>query len=155
MREFNLSPLLVGSMFVINGACYGISAPLWGYVCDRKPAKAVMVCGAFCILVNFSIIGPLPFFPFPKSLGLIIGALVLQGDEGMIAMRFLSFIESICQFQALVWGPRLSLGLPRPIGRPLRLDFPTTLTLMASSQVMGAANSIIACLTIEPKSIEN
>ena len=47
--------------------------------------KMVMVCGAIFILVNFSIIGPLPFFPFKKSLGLIIGALVLQGDEGIIA----------------------------------------------------------------------
>ena len=81
MREFNLSPLLVGSMFVINGACYGVSAPLWGYVCDRRPARAVMVIGAIFILATFSIIGPLPFFPFKKSLGLIIGALVLQGDE--------------------------------------------------------------------------
>ena len=90
MREFNLSPLLVGSMFVINGACYGVSAPLWGYVCDRKPARAVMFCGAVFILIDFAIIGPLPFFPFQKSLGLIIGSLVLQGEDNeMNALKFL------------------------------------------------------------------
>lgn len=93
MREFNLSPLLVGSMFVINGACYGISAPLWGYVCDRKPPTVVMACGAVCILMTFSIIGPLPFFPFQKSLGLIIGALVLQGI-GLGAQVVSGFAES-------------------------------------------------------------
>ena len=140
MREFNLSPLLVGSMFVINGACYGISAPLWGYVCDRRPAKLVMVCGAVCILVNFSIIGPLPFFPFKKSLGLIIGALVLQGKQ-VEEDHCPKEIGSCPPFQASVLARRSSPGLPRRIGRPLRPGSPTTLTRTASSRVREDSNA--------------
>ena len=58
-------------------------------------------------------------------------------------MTFLFYIRSISQ-QALVWALRLSLDLPNPISRPLPLDFPTTLTLMASFQVRGTENQILA-----------
>ncbi len=81
MREFNLSALVIGSFFVIQGACYGVSAPIWGYVCDRKPPKGVMFIGSILITLSFIFIGPLPFFPFKKTIPLIIGCLVMQGKE--------------------------------------------------------------------------
>ena len=81
LRDFNLSPIMIGLMFVLNETGFIISSPLSGYVCDRKPAKAVMFCGATFIFTSFFIIGPMPFLPFQKSLGLISGALVLQGKE--------------------------------------------------------------------------
>ena len=79
MREFQLSPLLIGCMFVVQGGCYGISAPLWGYTCDRKPPKMVSFIGSFLIAVGFLLIGPVPILHLKKSIGLIIGALVLHG----------------------------------------------------------------------------
>ena len=81
LREFNLSPQMIGLMFVIIVTGYIISTPTSGYVCDQKHARAVMLCGAIFTLTSFFIIGPMPFLPFQKSLGLIIGALVLQGEN--------------------------------------------------------------------------
>jgi len=81
MRDFNLSPLLVGSMFVVSGACYGISAPIWGCICDRKPPKMVAMIGAVSIICGFALMGPLPFLPLTKSIGLIIVSLTLHGRK--------------------------------------------------------------------------
>ena len=37
--------------------------------------------GGVLIAVGFSLIGPIPIFPFKKSIGLIIGSLVLHGEK--------------------------------------------------------------------------
>lgn len=79
LRDFNLTPLVVGSMFVISGGTYGFSAPLWGLICDRKPPKLVTSVGAICILIGFSIMGPLPFFHLEKTIPIIIVGLVFHG----------------------------------------------------------------------------
>ncbi len=57
----------------------GICAPIFGAICDRRPPKAIAIVGAVIMMCSFSVMGPLPFFPFQKSIGLIIAALVLQG----------------------------------------------------------------------------
>merc|ERR1712012_335787 len=79
LRDFKLTPLVVGSMFVISGGTYGFSAPLWGLICDRKPPKLVTSVGAICILIGFSIMGPLPFFHLEKTIPIIIVGLVFHG----------------------------------------------------------------------------
>ena len=50
MRSFNMTPLIIGSMFVVSGGCYGFSAPLWGMICDKYPPKMVTLVGKdiFC-----------------------------------------------------------------------------------------------------------
>ena len=45
LRDFNLSPLVIGSMFVVSGGCYGFSAPIWGMICDRFAPKKVTFVG--------------------------------------------------------------------------------------------------------------
>ena len=79
LRSFNLTPLVIGSIFVVIGGCYGFSAPLWGLICDRKPPKMVTFIGACSILIAFSIMGPLPFFHLEKTMGIIIAGLVFHG----------------------------------------------------------------------------
>jgi len=79
LRDFHLSPLIVGSLFVVSGGTYGFSAPLWGMICDHKPPKAVTSIGAVLIIIGFAVLGPLPFLGFNKSIGSIIGGLVLHG----------------------------------------------------------------------------
>ena len=86
LRDFNLTPLVIGSMFVVSGGVYGFSAPLWGLICDRKPPKVVTSVGAVSILVGFAIMGPLPFFHLKKTMGIIIVGLVFHGK---------SFIEGL------------------------------------------------------------
>lgn len=36
LRQFNFSPVVLGLMFVINGGIYALSAPAWGWLCDRR-----------------------------------------------------------------------------------------------------------------------
>jgi len=79
LRSFNMTPLVIGSMFVVSGGCYGFSAPLWGMICDKYPPKMVTLVGAVLIGIGFSIMGPLPFFNLEKSIKLIIVALVFHG----------------------------------------------------------------------------
>lgn len=35
LRQFNLSPVVLGLMFVINGGTYALAAPAWGWLCDN------------------------------------------------------------------------------------------------------------------------
>lgn len=34
--QFNLSGLFLGMMFALSGTIYALSAPAWGWLCDRK-----------------------------------------------------------------------------------------------------------------------
>lgn len=67
LPQFNLSPIVLGLMFVINGGVYALSAPAWGWLCDQpymKP-KYVTVLGCAFVAGSFLLIGPAPFFSFP------------------------------------------------------------------------------------------
>lgn len=66
--QFNLSPMVMGLMFVINGGMYAVSAPLWGWLCDRPAVrpKWVTVVGCGFIAAAFLLVGPAPVFVLPK-----------------------------------------------------------------------------------------
>ena len=68
-------------MFVVNGATYAVTAPIWGYMCDKKlvPPIAATTIGSLFILTAFLFIGPAPFIPLDLSINLCIGMLVLHG----------------------------------------------------------------------------
>jgi hypothetical protein len=64
LRQFNLSPVILGLMFVINGGTYALTAPCWGWLCDRKlMPKIVTATGCLLIIVGFLLVGPAPFVP--------------------------------------------------------------------------------------------
>lgn len=64
--QFNLSPVETGFIFVINGGVYAISAPGWGWLCDRiNEPKYVTLMGGILITVGFLFIGPVPMIPLP------------------------------------------------------------------------------------------
>ncbi|XP_042859973.1 MFS-type transporter SLC18B1-like [Penaeus japonicus] len=80
LRPLELSPFQLGLMFVLNGATYGLFAPLWGWLCDKRiNPRVVVVFGAFVTMAAFIIIGPSPFLPIPTTMPLCIFALVLHG----------------------------------------------------------------------------
>ena len=67
-------------MFVVNGAMYAISAPLWGYICDKKLSPIyVTTVGTVLIIISFVFIGPAPFIPMDTILGVSIASLVVHG----------------------------------------------------------------------------
>jgi hypothetical protein len=58
LRQFAMSAILLGVMFVINGGIYALSAPLVGYFVDKsKNPKIVSLTGSFFIIIGFSLIG--------------------------------------------------------------------------------------------------
>jgi len=79
LRDFDLSALQIGAFFVISGGCYGVSAPLWGLFCDRKPAKVASMAGAILMIVSFVFMGPLPILHIQKSIPIVSVALIAHG----------------------------------------------------------------------------
>jgi hypothetical protein len=66
LRQFDLSPVVLGLMFVINGGTYALTAPCWGWMCDNKlTPKVVTAIGCLLIIFGFLLVGPAPFIPGP------------------------------------------------------------------------------------------
>ncbi|XP_018013492.2 MFS-type transporter SLC18B1-like [Hyalella azteca] len=80
IRPWNLTPLEIGLIFVLDGFAYVISAPIWGLLCDRcLPERAATTIGALIATVAFLLLGPSPILPIKNSLPLCICALVVHG----------------------------------------------------------------------------
>jgi len=78
-----LSSFQVGALFMVVGGTYGLSLPLWGYLCDSKltknSPKFVEVIGAIFISAGFLVLGPFKYMPFEKSLVSIIVGMTIHG----------------------------------------------------------------------------
>jgi len=78
-----LSSFQVGALFMVVGGTYGISLPLWGFLCDspltRNSPKFVEVCGAILITLGFLTLGPFKYFPFKKTLVTVIVGMTIHG----------------------------------------------------------------------------
>ncbi|XP_017755825.1 PREDICTED: MFS-type transporter SLC18B1-like [Eufriesea mexicana] len=95
LRQFNLSPVVLGLMFVINGAVYATAAPAWGWLCDKHfHPKVATVIGCILLVVGFSLVGPAPFIPCSTSLWLTICGLVVHG-LGISAQLVASFTDAL------------------------------------------------------------
>lgn len=58
LRQFALSAIFLGVMFVINGGVYAISAPFVGHFVDKcKTPKIISLCGSIFIIIGFSLVG--------------------------------------------------------------------------------------------------
>lgn len=101
LRSFDLTALQIGAFFVISGACYGVSAPLWGLFCDKKPAKQASMVGAILMIASFLFMGPLPPFGLQKTIPVIAAALVAHGI-GLGAQVVAGFADA--HHQALAAG---------------------------------------------------
>lgn len=54
----------MGLMFVIEGGVYALTAPIWGYLCDRVVLpRIVTLIGAILVTGGFILLGPAPFVP--------------------------------------------------------------------------------------------
>ncbi|GIY29287.1 MFS-type transporter SLC18B1 [Caerostris extrusa] len=84
LRQFNLTPVVLGVIFVITGAIYAVTTPIWGKVCDGNPlfinlSGSTMVCvGLLFIVLLWTVIGSLVLIGFGLSAKLVssfVGAL--------------------------------------------------------------------------------
>lgn len=79
LRQFDLSVMTIGSIFVITGTIYALTTPLWGRLCKFFDTRILCLSGCLFCLAGFIIIGPLPFMNAEPSLVFIISALLLIG----------------------------------------------------------------------------
>ncbi|CAD6236491.1 GSCOCG00008210001-RA-CDS [Cotesia congregata] len=95
LRQFDLSPVVLGLMFVLNGGTYALTAPAWGWLCDRRmQPKLVTIIGCILIMIGFSLIGPAPFIPYPTIIWLTICGLVTHGI-GLSAQLVAAFSDAL------------------------------------------------------------
>lgn len=95
LRQFKLSPMVLGLMFVINGGTYALTAPWWGWLCDKVlPAKVVTLLGCIILMIGFSLIGPVPFLNRPTEFSVTILGLVMHG-MGIGAQLVASFTDAL------------------------------------------------------------
>ncbi|XP_046741786.1 MFS-type transporter SLC18B1-like [Diprion similis] len=95
LRPFKLSPVVLGLMFVINGGFYAMTAPAWGWICDKhsKPQVAT-IAGCLLVMVGFGLVGPAPFIPCDTLIWLTVLGLVIHGF-GMAAQLVASFTHAL------------------------------------------------------------
>lgn len=80
LRKFELSPLVMGFIFIITGGIYAVTAPVWGRFFDAGyEPKMFILFGCALDAVGFALLGPLPIVPYRTSLLLVIIALVFIG----------------------------------------------------------------------------
>ncbi|XP_072764178.1 MFS-type transporter SLC18B1 [Anoplolepis gracilipes] len=95
LRQFKLSPVVLGLMFVINGGTYAITAPAWGWLCDKYwHPKVATIAGCVLVMIGFSLVGPAPFIPWPTVIWMPISGLVIHG-LGMAAQLVASFTDAL------------------------------------------------------------
>lgn len=95
LRQFKLSPVILGLMFVLNGGTYAITAPAWGWFCDKhSQPKVATVAGCILVCVGFCLVGPAPFIPSPTIIWLTLTGLVIHGF-GMAAQLVASFTDAM------------------------------------------------------------
>lgn len=65
VRQFDLTPILLGIVFIINGGFYAVTAPVWGWMVDKfMHPKLSALIGSTLIAMAFCLIGPVSFLPF-------------------------------------------------------------------------------------------
>ncbi|CAL8093265.1 unnamed protein product [Orchesella dallaii] len=125
VRQFGLSPVETGLVFVINGGIYAISAPGWGWFCDRtSEPKYITLAGAILVTVGFLFIGPVPFIPIETKLWLTCIGLMIQGlgigavfvSSFILALRHsidAGFPDNVATYSVVsgMWASVLALGL--------------------------------------------
>ena len=125
IRSWNLTPIEIGLLFVLNGATYAVSSPIFGRLCDKLlPERVVTMIGAVVVAISFLLVGPCPLLPLENTLSLCIFALSIHGI-GVGAELIATFSGSQREAQLL--------GLPND-----RSTFGLVSGLWASSFALGA-----------------
>ncbi|XP_070538711.1 MFS-type transporter SLC18B1-like [Ptychodera flava] len=69
LAPFNFSLTVVGLFFLLVAVCYAVSAPIWGWVSDRRGvhgiAKIIMTGGLLGACVAYFFVGPCPILGVP------------------------------------------------------------------------------------------
>lgn len=94
MRQYNLGPGLVGLVFLLMSAAYGIFSPLTGWITGRMNNNyPIMIIGLIIMLASLLVLGPAPFLPIKGSVPLCLAAVTTLGVS--FAFAFIPSFECI------------------------------------------------------------
>lgn len=95
MRPFGLSPIDVGTLFMLQGGVYAVSAPVAGVLIDKfmSPKLCAMI-GCIFGTIAYCLIGPASFLSWETTYWMVILALVLNGIS-FGALFVSSFINAL------------------------------------------------------------
>ncbi|XP_035704863.1 MFS-type transporter SLC18B1 isoform X2 [Folsomia candida] len=125
LRQFHLSEMQVGLVFMTTGISYSLSAPIWGKLMDKKwHPKYVSLFGCGLLIVAHLIIGPAIFIPIEPQLGITCVGLIIHGI-GVGAIQVSGFVlalresiangfpDSLKTYSVVsgLWASFLSLGM--------------------------------------------
>ncbi|XP_053205515.1 MFS-type transporter SLC18B1-like [Panonychus citri] len=95
LRQFNLSPTKIGSIFIITGSVYALTNPLWGKLGEYKfDARWMSILGTAINIVGLLFMGPADFLPIEPQLWLVIVSLIIVGI-GMAAKQVSAYIACL------------------------------------------------------------
>ncbi|XP_023221317.1 MFS-type transporter SLC18B1-like isoform X1 [Centruroides sculpturatus] len=126
LRDFQLSGVAVGSIFVISGGIYSITAPGWGWLCDRGfNNKLLAIVGCALMGTCYVLIGPAPFIPLDTSIALVCVSLMFfgLGTGGKLVSAFLGVLHHTV----------INRGFPTDV-----TTYGLVSSMVASSQSLGA-----------------
>ncbi|XP_045187398.2 MFS-type transporter SLC18B1-like [Mercenaria mercenaria] len=89
LRKFDLSPELIGIIFLVMACAYAVTAPLWGWVSDKvEDGRPLLVVGFLFACLGSLLIGPSPLIGLDSEynqLWLVILALVILGASASLS----------------------------------------------------------------------
>jgi len=87
LQPFELSPTVVGLMFVLTYAVYMVATPVVGYLIDHWSKSGLMFIGVMIMGSSYLLLGPAPFLPFlPATIYLNAISLGLLGVGSCVAL---------------------------------------------------------------------
>jgi MFS family permease len=96
-EQYNLSPVILGLVFLVGPGVYALTAPMWGWIVDKTPRynKIFICCGYTLGGFAFYLMGPAPFLPIPHMLWLVIVSMALMGfGIGTLVITFQVITEA-------------------------------------------------------------
>lgn len=80
LTQFNLKPMIVGSIYLCLFLSYGLSSPLSGRIADKMGGEFLLQGGGCLIMtVAFILVGPASFVELTPKVELIVAGLLLKG----------------------------------------------------------------------------
>ncbi|KAL7631512.1 UNVERIFIED_CONTAM: hypothetical protein RMT77_008881 [Armadillidium vulgare] len=102
MESLNLSPFLIGTMFIYNGVAYSISSFVWVKICSVMKAEYVWSIGAIFTVLGLSALSLKQYFPpavsiYVCAIGLFIHG-IGEGGEIIAALSGLYHVSKRAGF---------------------------------------------------------
>lgn len=89
LRKFQLTPELIGIIFLVMAAAYAVTAPLWGWISDKvTDQRPLLVIGFLFACLGSLLIGPSPLIGLDQDyyqLWLVVLALVILGASASLS----------------------------------------------------------------------